>query len=747
MASKVINTILNLKDNFSDTIQNVAKNTQGFKSGMKDTEDQAIKMKKTVNEAFSTIKESMLRGIGFGAGMDIWENMKEGIVETVTLGNELQKSLNGVMASSGLAETGMDRMKNIMLDIYNDNFGDNFDDIGEALKDVGQQTGYTGDDLKELTENAMALKDTFGYEVGESVRSASTLMKQFGVDGDEAFNLIAQGKQDGLDFSGEMLDSINEYSVQFKKLGLNAEDMFNILSAGSQEGAFNLDKVGDAVKEFSIRAIDGSKTTTDGFTQLGFNANDLADKFSQGGDIAKDSFEDVITALSNMKDPLKQSQVGVELFGTQFEDLGIDAIESLGNIDGEISNTYDALGQINKVKYNDIGSAFEGIKRNIQTSVLIPISDAVLPHLNDFANWFSSNIPNIKQNISGVAQNFLNIASSIGDKVWPSISNLTDSVSNLAKTIYDSIIPAFDSVKPDKWNSVGDAVKNIIDKATGVVNFINNNWNTIGPIVGGITDAVISWKLAIMAVNTWAAIVSLTTSAWGTIELTIWGIRNATTVWEAAQWALNVAMDANPVGVVCLAIGALILVVYEIITHFQDLCTWVSNAWDFLKNNPIAAFVLDCIPFVNVLYEIAKHWDDIVSGIKSAWDWLTKWNGTKSEDKTINVTTVNSAVSAKDNNDTSGFSPEIVDDSANNATGTQYWSGGRTWVGEHGKEIVDLPSGSKVYTASQSKKMLSNNGGISVSIVVQGNMIGNEEYANYMGNHIANRILTQLSNM
>lgn len=276
MSSKVINTILNLKDNFSDTIQNVAKNTQGFKSGMKDTEDQAVKMKKTVSEAFNTVKESMLRGIGFGAGMDIWEFMKEGIVETVTFGNELQKSLNGVMTSSGLAETGMDRMKNVMLDIYNDNFGENFEEIGEALKAVGEQTGYTGDDLKGLTENAIALKDTFGYEVKESVRSASTLMKQFGIDGDEAFNLIAQGKQGGLDFSGEMLDSINEYSVQFKKLGLNAEDMFNILSAGSAEGAFNLDKVGDAIKEFSIRAIDGSKTTADGFSQLGFNADDFS---------------------------------------------------------------------------------------------------------------------------------------------------------------------------------------------------------------------------------------------------------------------------------------------------------------------------------------------------------------------------------------------------------------------------------------------------------------------------------------
>lgn len=701
MASKVINTILNLKDNFSDTIQNVAKNTQGFKSGMKDTEDQAVKMKKTVSEAFSIVKDSMLRGIGFGAGMDIWESMKDGIVETVTFGNELQKSLNGVMTSSGLAETGMDRMKNVMLDIYNDNFGENFEEIGEALKAVGEQTGYTGDDLKGLTENAIALKDTFGYEVNESVRSASTLMKQFGVDGDEAFNLIAQGKQGGLDFSGEMLDSINEYSVQFKKLGLNAEDMFNVFSAGSQEGAFNLDKVGDAVKEFSIRAVDGSKTTEDGFTQLGFNADDLAAKFAQGGDSAKDTFEDVIAALSNMKDPLKQSQIGVELFGTQFEDLGINVIESLGNVDGEISNTYDALAQINKIKYSDVGSAFEGIKRNIQTSVLIPISDAVLPRLNDFENWFRSNIPEIKEDIGGVTNTFLSVGGSIIDKIVPSLGNLIGSASNLVSTIYNSVVPSFSAITPDNWDSVSDAISGIIDGATGVVNFVNDNWPTIEPVVYSIVGAIAAWQLAIVGVNTWIGITTFATSAWGTIELMIWGIQNATSAWEAAQWLLNVAMDANPIGVVTIAIAGLGFAIYEVVKHFKDICEWAENAWGKLKK------------FLGL-------------------------DGSK-----VNVTATETVTSV-----TNGSGDPVYTRTPMNATGTHYWPGGPTRMNEFGNgEMAILPSGSKVIPAGQTDKILNNSSQpFIVQLIVQGNLIGNEEYADILGQHIYNKLYYQMVN-
>ena len=37
-----------------------------------------------------------------------------------------------------------------------------------------------------------------------------------------------------------------------------------------------------------------------------------------------------------------------------------------------------------------------------------------------------------------------------------------------------------------------------------------------------------------------------------------------------------------------------------------------------------------------------------------------------------------------------------------NAKGTPYWQGGLTWVGEEGPELVDLPTGSRIYNNQQS---------------------------------------------
>jgi len=48
-----------------------------------------------------------------------------------------------------------------------------------------------------------------------------------------------------------------------------------------------------------------------------------------------------------------------------------------------------------------------------------------------------------------------------------------------------------------------------------------------------------------------------------------------------------------------------------------------------------------------------------------------------------------------------------------NASGTSYWHGGMTWVGEKGPEIVSLPKGSQIYSNQESKAMA---GGVNVTV-------------------------------
>lgn len=298
-------------------------------------------------------------------------------------GDDSNKAMNKFQAQTGASVAEMEEFRDIAADLYKANLGESVGDVANAMATVKRTTGETGEALEELTKHALVLRDTFDFDMNETTRTANTLMKQFGITGEEAMTLIAQGAQKGADKNGDLLDTLNEYAPQFKALGFNADEFTSILIQGAEKGAWSIDKVGDAVKEFNIRAKDGSKSTTDAFNQLGLDADKTGQAFAAGGDSAQQAFAEVVSALNDVQDPLQRNQIGVALFGTQFEDLEADAILALGSVEQRADHTADTLGQINAVQYNDIGSALEGLKRQLVTSVAEPIGQQLLPRIQE----------------------------------------------------------------------------------------------------------------------------------------------------------------------------------------------------------------------------------------------------------------------------------------------------------------------------------------------------------------------------
>ena len=84
-----------------------------------------------------------------------------------------------------------------------------------------------------------------------------------------------------------------------------------------------------------------------------------------------------------------------------------------------------------------------------------------------------------------------------------------------------------------------------------------------------------------------------------------------------------------------------------------------------------------------------------------------------------------------------------------NATGTEYWKGGPTYVNENQRgEVINLPNGSQIIPHDESMQQLANNrGNITVNVTVQGNVIGNEEFMDACGNHITDKIMLAMGNM
>jgi TP901 family phage tail tape measure protein len=78
----------------------------------------------------------------------------------------------------------------------------------------------------------------------------------------------------------------------------------------------------------------------------------------------------------------------------------------------------------------------------------------------------------------------------------------------------------------------------------------------------------------------------------------------ATMAWVGVQWLLNAAMDANPVGIIIMAIVALIAIIILVATHWKQVTAFLTGMW---KN--VGSF------FMTVGNAIASWWNGFWSGL------------------------------------------------------------------------------------------------------------------------------------
>ena len=487
-------------------------------------------LKKTINQLDKTT----------GAAID--KNLKSiGMISAAVAGvgalalksaTDYDQAVNQLAASTGLGTDAMAECEAVLQSIYANNYGESFEDIASAMATVRQQMGeLSADALQGITESAFALRDTFGYEVTESVRAANALVKQFGISGDEAMNLIANGAQNGLDFSGELMDTISEYSVQFAKLGLSADEMFHVLQAGADSGAWNLDKIGDAIKENAIRVIDMSDSSRGAFESLGLDIDEMERKFAAGGESANQAFNQVITGLALMEDPLKRNEVGVALFGTMWEDLGPAVVEQLAGISEGAYGSADALEQIKAVKYDDLGRVLQALTRQVEL-LAIPLAELAIPVISAAVEVLGNNMDAVIPIVSGLT------AAVLAYKSAMAISQIIDYVSK-AMFAYKTSAEA---------TTIAQRVLNLVMAA--------NPFALVATVIAGLVTAIVTlWN---------------TNEDFRTAVIGIWQEIRQTfvDVWEKIKGIFANAKEAFA------NIGANII---------DGIKQGISNAWDGLK--------------------------------------------------------------------------------------------------------------------------------------------------------------------
>ena len=281
----------------------------------------------------SSKKMGFLGEAGVKAGGLIATAFTGAVAGIVALVGEQDKAMSGIAAKTGLTGDELKSLQDVSKNVFVSGMGTSIEQVSNDITNMRSAlTGLNDQELERFGKNAINISEQWGQGTDSIVWAVKNMTGNFkDLSEQDALDLITVGFQETGDYAGDLLETFREYSPYFADMGLSAEQFTSILINGAKKGAWNLDKVGDAVKEIGIRAIDGSDGTTDAFKELGFNAEDMSQKFSQGGDVANQAFYATIAGLAAMDDEVKRNQVGVSLFGTQWEDVKEEVILSMAD--------------------------------------------------------------------------------------------------------------------------------------------------------------------------------------------------------------------------------------------------------------------------------------------------------------------------------------------------------------------------------------------------------------------------------
>lgn len=219
MASKTINTILNLKDNFSKTIKNVTGNTKQFQRQVKQAQNEAKRMRETFVKGFKVIGAGAL-----AAGTGIFALM-----------NKTAENMDVIDKMS--ERTGITRERLQELKYAAGQCGVEFESIGNGVKTLTKNMGKADDESKRMTEAfakmKIDIKDSNGKLKSSSALFEESISKLADMKDQTERNILGQkifggSWQDMIPLINQGSGGIKELTDRARKLGLVvSEDAVN----------------------------------------------------------------------------------------------------------------------------------------------------------------------------------------------------------------------------------------------------------------------------------------------------------------------------------------------------------------------------------------------------------------------------------------------------------------------------------------------------------------------------------------
>ena len=570
---------------------NMNLNASSFAKGIKTATSSVENMTESMKDATSSASKmtSVMQGIGSGVAK-VGKGLAIAGTAAATAVTALVSKSVGAFADYEQLTGGVETL---------------FGASGRSVEEYAQSVGKSVSDIQGkydslmsaqnvVLENANKAYMTAGMSANEYMDTvtgfSASLISSLGGDTNKAADYANSALVDMSDNANKMgtdMESIKNAYQGFAKQNYTMLDNLKLGYGGTQAEMKRL--LGDAQK------LTGQKYDISSFADITQAIHAIQTQMDITGTTAKEASTTISGSWGSLKAAFENTLVGLTTGGEMF-DQSLDALVDSAKTFGQ--NVIPAItGAL-----SGVGSLIESLAPVIVAELPSMVSD-ILPHLvsatKSLVTGLISQLPALgKAVLDAIPSIFDGMTDVIGES---SVGKLKGSFEGLKNTITDTfsnIGPMLKDFCEGGISTFCDALSTAMDLASGAISVIE----ALSPVIGAVAGAIITYKGAVLLWN-----------AAETAKNVVMGISTA------AQWALNVAMTANPIGIVIVAIGALVgafIVLWNKSEGFRNF--WI-NLWEKVK-----AIVTSAWEGIKAGFEKIKNG---ISAVKEKVS--TMWNGVK----------------------------------------------------------------------------------------------------------------------
>ena len=532
--------------------------------------------KKTVSLG-DIIKANLISSAIINGVKALANGLKTLATAAVGVGSDFESGMSQVAATMGITTEEIA------------NGSEEFDKLNKAAKDAGATTQFSATQAAEAL-NYMALA---GYDADKAIETLPTVL-----------NLAAAGGMDLATASDMVTDSMSA-------LGDSAgttESFVDKMAKTSQKSNTSVQQLGEALLTVGGTAKTLAGGVTEANTVLGIFA-DNGVKGAEGGT----ALRNVILSLTAPTDTAKK----------KIEELGLNVFDAEGNM-RPLNDTFNDLNGI-------LGTMTQGEQTEVLNEIFNKVDlksvnallansgerfDELSGYISDCDGAAEKMAATMNDNLQGKVTILKSGLEGLGIAAYEKFKTpLTNAVENITEVIGKLQNDLTDGSLSGALDKIATGFGNLVEKASEIVaavlpallkglGWIADNGEAIVSILTGIGVGFAAFKVA--------SLIQGVVTAFKAFKLANEGA-------TVAQWAMNAAMNANPIVFVVTLVAGLVAAIVTFIATNENARAAFVNVWEGIKT-AIGSVVEGIVTFFTET--IPNAFNQVIDFVKGNWQGL-----------------------------------------------------------------------------------------------------------------------------